>query len=328
MHAVFSARILFALTPTKMSSNFHNAKHAFFYLISFFALGFTAIAIGQVIFQLINFMITETTPSYSGDFQNEILRFAISSMIIAAPIYYFFTRKINGALATGELDSEASIRKWLTYLALFIASAVAIGDLIITLNSFLAGEVTIKFFLKSLTIFIIAGSFGSYYFFDLKRQDLRRDIRMKVFGGVFLVVVLACLVVSFSLIDSPKKARELREDQERVNELQQITYSVSDFYRNEEKLPQSLDDLVDDFKLREESLLDPVSNEKYEFQIIDSENYQLCASFTHSNKDFETQVRNRYVDPQWSHISGRQCFEVEINERNGYPDFEVMPLDF
>jgi hypothetical protein len=309
-----------------MNSRPHNAKHAFFYLISFFALGFTAIAIGQVIFQLINFSIVETTPSYYGDYHNEVLRFAISSLIIAAPIYYFFTRKINGDLATGELDTEASIRKWLTYLALFIASAVAIGDLIFTLNSFLAGEVTIKFFLKALTIFVIAGGFGSYYFFDLRRKDLKRDRRVKIFGGVFITIILACLIASFSLIDSPKKARELREDQERVNELQQITYSISDFYRNEEKLPQSLDDLVDDFKLREATLLDPVTEERYELQVIDTEKYQLCANFTHDNTDFETQERQRYVDPRWSHVSGRQCFEVEISERDGYPNFEVKPI--
>jgi len=311
-----------------MSQNSNNAKHVFFYLISFFTLCFTAIGIGQVIFQLINFTITESTPSYSGEFQNDILRFAISALIIAAPIYYFATRKINSELAKKSLDPDAAIRKWLIYLAIFITSAVMIGDLIFTLNSFLAGEITLKFFLKALTILTISGSFSSYYFLDLKRKDLKRGLRMKIFGGAFIIVILACLTISFSMIDSPKKAREIREDRERISELQQINYSIGDFLRNEKKLPQNLDELVSEFSLREASLLDPVSEKKYEFEIIGSKKYKLCAEFTHSNKNLEKQIRNNWVDPQWSHVASRQCFEVKINKGgDDFPNFDVMPLD-
>jgi hypothetical protein len=304
----------------------HTAKHAFFYLISFFALSFTAIAIGQVIFQLINFAIVDTTANYYWDYHNEVLRFAISSLIIAAPIYYFFTRKINTELATKELDPEAAIRKWLTYLALFIASAIAIGDLIFTLNSFLAGEVTIKFFLKALTILTIAGGFGSYYLFDLKRKDLKQDIRVKFFGGVFIVVVLACLVVSFSIIDSPKKARELREDEERVEELQDITWSIRNFYDNKEELPQNLNELLSDSMIIEEVLLDPVTKKRYEFEIDDETHYKLCANFAHPSKDSEKQIYDNFIDPKWGHKSGHQCFEIEIDERANFSDCMVPPI--
>jgi len=310
-----------------MSQNSNNAKHAFFYLIAFFALGFTAIAIGQVFFQLINFALVETTPSYSGEFQNGILRFAISSLIIAAPIYYFATRKINSELAKNSLDPDSALRKWLTYFAIFVAAAVAIGDLIFILNSFLAGELTSKFLLKAFAIFAIAGGFGEYYFTDLHRSNFARDFKIKIFGGVFVAVVIACLVVAFSLIDSPKKARELREDSERVNELQQITYSIRDFHQNnEDRLPQNLNELVDDFNLRENTLLDPVTEEKYEFKIIDAQNYELCANFTYSNRDFDTQVRNQWVDPAWSHDAGRSCFAIELSNNDDYLNFEVRPI--
>ncbi|MCF7836843.1 DUF5671 domain-containing protein [Candidatus Gracilibacteria bacterium] len=308
-----------------MTKNSDHAKHMFFYLLAFFALGFVATAIGQVVFQLINRAIVETTPSYSGDYTQGVLRFAVSALIIAAPIYYFATRKINSELARDNLDPDSAIRRWLTYFAIFIASAVAIGDLIFTLNSFLSGELTVKFLLKATTIFAIVGGFGAYYFFDLKRQDFTRDARLRIFGGVFIAILLTCLVAAFTLVDSPFRARELREDRERLSELQQISYAITDFYNQNSALPQNLETLVEDSKIREEVLRDPVSDEKYQFETVDSQNYKLCANFTYSNS--EENPREYFVDPAWEHDSGRACFSIAISEKeNNYPRVEVKPL--
>ena len=304
-----------------MAKNSDHAKHAFFYLVAFF--GFVATAIGQVIFQIINKLIVETTPSYSGTYLQSVLRFAISSLIIAAPIYYFATRKINSALAKNELDPESAIRKWLTYLAIFIAAAIGIGDLIFVLNSFLNGDLTVKFLLKAGTIFAIVGGFGWYYFVDLQRKNFARDVRIKTFGAVFIVVVLACLVTAFSLVDSPFRARELREDSERVSELRTISYSVSDFFTQNSALPENLDILEMQSKVRGENLLDPVSSEKYEFEILGAKKYRLCANFVQPTAD-------EYSDPEWAHGAGRGCFDFEIIETEMYSTTDVKPvvLDF
>ncbi|MCF7846199.1 MAG: DUF5671 domain-containing protein [Candidatus Peribacteraceae bacterium] len=303
-----------------MAKNSDHAKHAFFYLVAFFGLGFVATAIGQVVFQLINQTIVETTPSYYGDYSQGILRFAISSLIIAGPIYYFATRKINTALAKKDLDPDSAIRKWLTYIAIFVASAVAIGDLIFVLNSFLSGELTLKFLLKAATIFVIVGGFGWYYLTDLQRKNYARDAKIKAFGITFIAVTLVCLVTAFSIVDSPWRAREVREDRERLNELQQITYSVPDFYRQNSALPQDLSELVSDSRIREEVLRDPVTDEQYEYTIIDPQSYQICANFTHANADEE------YLDPAWEHAAGRACFAVDVSEKGDYPIVDVKPV--
>ena len=308
------------INSSEMSQNSDNAKHAFFYLVAFFALAFTATAIGQVVFQLINRMIVETTPSYSGNFAQSILRFSVSSLIIAGPIYYFTTRKINTELAKGKLDPDSAIRKWLTYIAIFIAAAVAIGDLIFILNSFLSGELTLKFLLKAVTILAIVGGFGFYYLLDLRRQNFKRDLKIRAFGYSFLVVVIACLVVAFSLIDSPFRAREIREDRERVGELQQISWAVMEFYRQHDVLPQDLALLVEESKIREEVARDPVSEEEYEYAIIDPQNYELCATFTHETPE------DGYVDPSWEHVAGHACFALEITQREDFPSLDVKPI--
>ncbi|MFA6458663.1 MAG: DUF5671 domain-containing protein [Patescibacteria group bacterium] len=305
-----------------MTKNSDHAKHAFFYLIAFFALGFVATAIGQVIFQLINHTLVETTSSYSGDYLQSILRFAISALIISAPIYYLATRKINSDLAKGQLDPESGIRKWLTYIAIFIAVAVAVGDLITTLNSFLSGEITLKFSLKAATIFAIVGGFGAYYFFDLKRKNFARDLTIRTFGIAFLVVTAACLVIAFSLLDSPARARALREDDARIQDLQQISWAVTDLYNLNSTLPQNLDVLAADGKLDEDVLLDPVSGQQYEFTMIDSSNYTLCANFELATPDDDD-----YSDPAWQHVAGQACFAVSLSGiQKDYPIVNVKPI--
>ena len=308
------------------------ARHAFFYLLAFLALGFVATAIGQVGFQLINHLIAEPASSYSGQFSQSILRFAISSLIIAGPIYYFTTRKINLELAKKEIAPDSGIRKWLTYLAIFVASAIAIGDLIFVLNSFLEGELTLKFFLKCLTIFIIVGGFGFYYLYDLKRTNFVRDVKIKAFGVVFLLIWAACLIAAFLLIDSPWQARQLRIDRERISDLQNITWAINDYYSQNEVLP-TLDDLVADSRLREEDLLDPVTQERYEFTVTDTMNYELCANFNRENQKNDSDYYYNldyyyYNDASWDHQAGRQCFAVEVywDDYYSYSDFSVEPI--
>lgn len=304
-----------------MAKNSDHAKHAFFYLVAFFALGFVATAIGQVIFQLINYLLVETTTSYSGDYLQSILRFAISALIIAAPTYYLATRKINSELAKENLDSDSAIRKWLTYIAIFIAIAVAIGDLITTLNSFLSGEITLKFALKAATIFAIVGGFGAYYFFDLKRQNFKRDLAIRSFGAGFIVIVLGCLVIAFSLLDSPAQARALREDNQRLQDLQQISWAVTELYNLNSVLPQSLDELTVGGKINADILLDPVSGQQYEFTIVDASSYKLCANF---ERDASA---NDYTDPAWQHGVGRACFAISLSgSQKDYPIVDVKPI--
>jgi len=299
-----------------MSPSSNNAKHAFFYLIAFFALGFTAVAIGQIIFQLINHTIAETTSSYFGDYTQSVLRFAVSSLVIAAPIYYFVTRKINSELAQNSLDPDSAIRRWLTYFAIFIASAIAIGDLIFVLSSFLAGESTLKFLLKAVTIFAIVSGFGSYYFFDLKRENLQRDVKIKIFSIAFLVVASSCLVISFLLIDSPWRAREIREDEEKVSELREISWAIDDFYSRNSSLPRNLEMLIEESRIRAEVLHDPVTDEEYEFEILDLHSYQLCATFTRATSDIHDDYYYFDDNAEWDHTAGRTCFEIELFENN------------
>src|SRR3989339_434199 len=150
------------------------AKFAFFYMLSLVSLIFTALSTGIIIFQFINKNITDVLSTTTTGFDSSALKFAISAVIIAAPIYFVLMSLINKNLFEGNLDKESGIRKWLTYFIIFISSVVMIGWLIGTVNFFLDGELTIKFILKSITAILISAIIFSFYLYDIKRGEVQK----------------------------------------------------------------------------------------------------------------------------------------------------------
>ncbi|PIT93665.1 hypothetical protein COU00_03075, partial [Candidatus Falkowbacteria bacterium CG10_big_fil_rev_8_21_14_0_10_43_11] len=92
----------------------NSAKFAFFYLLSLVSLGFLAVSVGIVIFQIINKNIIDVVEEWRMRYDLGALRFAMSAIIVAAPVYYFSALQINKNLFTGHLDKEAGVRRWLT----------------------------------------------------------------------------------------------------------------------------------------------------------------------------------------------------------------------
>ena len=62
-------------------------------------------------------------------------------------------------------------RRQLTYLTLFLAASILIGDLISVVYNFLGGEITIRFLLKVLTVALISGGVFAYYLVELRADE-------------------------------------------------------------------------------------------------------------------------------------------------------------
>ena len=63
------------------------------------------------------------------------------------------------------------MRRWLTYLTLFVAAAVLIGGVTGPVYNLLGGELTVRFLLKALTVGSIAGAAFWYYLSDLRTDE-------------------------------------------------------------------------------------------------------------------------------------------------------------
>jgi len=285
-----------------MSQN--NAKSAFFYFLILISLGFVTIGAGQVLFSSISSAFPE-----SNDYGVQgLLRFGLSSVLVAAPVLWLLTRAVNSGLEKKDFSADSIVRRWLTYGILLVASIVAISDLVATLNAYLSGELSIRFALKAMTIFGISGFVLSYYSFDLRRKDFKKDWRIKTFHRAFLVAVATILVIGFTNAKSPTEMRKLRFDSERVSDLQQISYKINDFYSENEKLPAGLSEL----DLFESEMQDPETKNQYDYRPGEGYSYELCATFLLPLEKREDS--SRWIDAEWKHPAGEHCFSRELEK--------------
>lgn len=304
------------------------ARPAFFYLLVLVGLGFTGVSTGKILFEIINASFPEAVSDFNSIFSQDSLRFAFSSVIVAAPIYWYASHRINEDLRQGILAVDSRIRKWMTYLLLLVAVMIMMGSLIGLLNTFLSGELTTKFILKVFAAFVIAGLVFSYYGYDLKRTDFQRRTILNSFTVVYWLIIFGVLVSGFQYLDPPTLLRMKREDQERIDRLSIIQSEIDQYYQEEKKLPDSLQKL--EKRLFSEQLTDPVTGAPFSYEIISQKEYRVCGDFSLSN-EFEFSdpaVWGRYkpypYDGSWKHGTGKSCFERKVYEYTDIPKPPVM----
>jgi len=286
----------------------HNnpAKDFFLYLVTFFSLAFVAFGEGSILFQLINKFISDQIERTISPFDQGGVKFGIAALIIAGPIFFFVSKIIVKRISEKKTPLESSVRKWLTYIVLFLAAATVIGDLIALVINFLNGDAPWGFLLKVLVILLIAGAIFGYYFWDmLKAGNDREKKKMNFIVTRVIVAILALsLVASFFIIDSPAVSKQKRVDDQAVANLQNIDSSVRGYFNQTGNLPKSLNDL--NKTGLEPAIQQGAGNITYEMKVSDV--YRLCADFVRSNKA-DTDPTIIMMSDEWKHDAGRVCFD-------------------
>ncbi len=297
-----------------MSNKNEQAKFAFFYMLSLVALVFMALSTGTIIFQIINKYVIDAYNEHQGRYIPEALKFAISAIIISAPIYYLTTKQIMKNLREGHLEKDSGIRKWLTYFILFVSAVVMIGWLIGTINGFLDGELTMKFALKSLTSIGISGMIFGFYFYDIKREDVKKKDKVICgFTALSLLIILSAFVASLFMVESPKQTRNRRIDRDILNAFSRLDSEINSYYQEFKELPEDLDDLKKErVYLDKEDMTDPETGKMYEYKIVEDKKYELCAEFRTSNKDPEE--AKMYIYHNREHDAGYHCLNYKAYE--------------
>lgn len=151
-----------------------SAREAFAYLVMFSTLYFVAYHLGSLLFDLINLAWPDAADGRYSMWRssiNESLRWSVSALVIAFPVFVFCARRIALDVARHPIKRLSPVRRWLTYLTLFIAATVLIGDMTSLVFNLLGGELSVRFVLKVLVVAAIAGSAFGYYLWDLRREE-------------------------------------------------------------------------------------------------------------------------------------------------------------
>ncbi|MDD5071635.1 MAG: DUF5671 domain-containing protein [Patescibacteria group bacterium] len=301
-----------------METKNNAAKFAFFYMLSLVALIFMALTSGMIVFQIINKNIPDVLNLYQGRFSPSQLKFAISALIISAPIFYICLWRIYKSLLSGALDKDSGIRKWLTYFILLISSVVMLGWLIGTINSFLDGELTTKFILKAITAIFIAAAVFTFYFYDIRRENVQEKNRVvQVYFYASLVLVIAVFTASLFIVESPTETRNRKFDNFILDNFNNIDMAIASYYKEFGELPESLNELKSEYSyLGEDAIKDPASKILFDYRAVDNNTYELCATFMASNKDEDAAEYSYYKD-RWAHDAGYQCLQQKVHNEDG-----------
>lgn len=146
-----------------------SARDAFVYLVLFTTLYISAYHFGSLLFALIDRAFTDPTDRY-GMFGPSI-RWSVASILIAFPLFLVMSSRIARTLRAQPVKRLSAVRRWLTYLTLFLAAVILIGDLITLVYQVLGGALTARFVLKVLVVGAIAAAIFGYYLWDLRRDE-------------------------------------------------------------------------------------------------------------------------------------------------------------
>lgn len=289
----------------------------FFVIITLY---WSTVSFITLIWQYINYFFPDvleynTYYTFSGP-----VRFALSSLIVIFPLFLFLSFYLNKIYIKEPDVRDSKIRKWLIYFTLFVAGIVMTGDLVVVVNNFLSGEITTRFILKALTLFLISGIIFWYYLNDIKNKISEKF--NKYFSIIISLIILVSVIFGFIVFGSPSLARKIQFDERKISDLQNIQYQILNYWQTKKELPLSLEALKDPF-LGYEPPKDPQTQNNYEYNIKDKDNlvFELCAVFNAETPKFQKGKTAQYLRPpimmqeNWEHTFGRFCFERKIDKQ-------------
>lgn len=295
-------------------------KHVFLHLFVIIMLYYSTVNLLILLFQYINFLFPDLLSQINYSqmmFSSDLIRFAMASIIIVFPVFILTSRYLAKIYVRTPAIKEMRVRKWLIYFTLFVAALIMVGDLVRIILTFLEGEITIRFILKALSVLLVAAIIFFYYLRDLKLEKPQRSTKYIVWA--IIIIILAAVVSGFFIIGSPKTERLHRFDYQRLSDLQSIQSQIVYNWQSKERLPVSLASLTDEISGFGVPL-DPETKEQYEYRIISTTTFELCATFnlpSDENISRETApMANPYSKSgfdNWKHEAGRQCFERTID---------------
>ena len=100
------------------------------------------------------------------------MRWSIAAVLITFPVFAYVSWYLARDVARHPIKRLSPVRRWLTYLTLFVAATVLICDMTTLLFNVLGGELTTRFVLKVLVAGVIAGGVFGYYLHDLRREEV------------------------------------------------------------------------------------------------------------------------------------------------------------
>jgi type II secretory pathway pseudopilin PulG len=311
-------------------------KDFFLWLLTVIALYGSITSFIALLFEYINYSFPDAL-AYAGDPYGGAVRFSMAALIVLVPTLLVCLRLIRGSILHEAGKALIWVRRWALVLTLFIATVSILIDLVTLINTFLGGEITVRFALKVAVVLLVAAGVFLHFLADLKGYWIAHPKKGNLVGIGVAVLTVVTILAGFFIIGTPGDVRKLRYDEQKVNDLRSIQYQLIDYWRVKQTLPDSLDGLKD--PLADTTIpVDAQTNAPYTYTKTGATAFTLCATFNKPAAD--TAGKGAYPtrapqysgpgggnDENWQHGAGETCFERMIDPTR-YPriDAPIKPL--
>lgn len=295
-------------------------REAFQYLVLFLALYLGAWHLGHLQFALVNHLLPDAA-NWHASLDKGTVRWSLATVLIVLPLFAWLSGRIGQAVARQPIKRLSPVRRWLTYLTLFLAAGVLVGDLTTLVYHLLGGELTLRFVLKVGVVALIAGAVFGYYLHDLRHEEEpagqasapARPGRWLL--GAAALLALATVVAVLALTPGPGQRRLQQRDAATVSDLQQLQQAIVVWQRQHQALPADLARVA-----AQPGIALPLApadgGPGYRYAVLDAHSYQLCAHF-HTDTAAPHDPRQRNAGAafgDWPHPSGEHCFVRRVGK--------------
>lgn len=277
------------------------------------------VALTMILFMGIDRLLPDAAePESMDEFRRGTVRWSLAYLIIAFPLFLFFSSKQLAAVRRHPEAAWSVVRRVLTFLTLFFAGAALAIDLIVLLHHVLEGELTTRFLLKVGVVLALAALTFSYFLFTVRAPQL--DARGVKLRRAFLAasVAAACGTIAWGLAISgtPAAERARRVDERRIDDLRNIREEITRLClgttrheaqrgrRIEEPLPANLEALRKRARNRRPRITDPETGEPYGYEILSDSRFRIGARFD--------TARDEPWNAVWNHTAGQTWFEFDL----------------
>lgn len=309
-------------SPVNSSATRTSAKDFFLNLGAIVALYTTVISLLNLLFTVINSAYPQINSGYYY-MGSQSISMPAATLIIFFPIFVLLMWLLERSYKLEPEKKHLAIRRWLTYITLFVAGIALAGDLVTVLYYFIDGqELTAGFLLKVTSVLVVILAVFLYYISDIRNK--LTSVSRKVWLGIAIVIALASIIWGFSVLGSPRTQRLIKYDNQKTSDLQNIQWQVISYWQMNGTLPVSLSDIS---ASQQYVVLpkDPQTQTTYEYQKTGAMTFDLCAEFNKENSNTNQSpyevapigVGYGKVDViqngNWNHGASRQCFSRIID---------------
>jgi hypothetical protein len=145
------------------------ARDVFMYAVLFTALTYTAIYLIALVHAILDLRMPDPADLPYVEFSaTERMRWAIAALLVAAPVYLLMSRYVHQRVEKDARARRSPVRKYLTYVALFISAMTFLGDATYLIYGFLQGTATLRFVLKATTVGVVTLAIFVFYLRDVE----------------------------------------------------------------------------------------------------------------------------------------------------------------